>query len=107
MKSVEPKIMDTAYVDRELEKLFDSVQWGKNDQLMIKYRSRFLRQLAERKNPDSVPDKNGILSLGKKLEILCLYGDYKLVKVDRKPKVGQNGANNSDTKAIKEKVQDI
>lgn len=107
MKRVEPKIMDTAYVDRELEKLFDSVHWGKNDQLIIKYRSRFLRQRMERKNPDSVPDKNGILSLGKKLEILCLYGDYKLVKMDKKSKVGHNVANNSDNKDVKTKVQGI
>lgn len=107
MKKVEPKIMDMAYVDRELTKLFASPRYRHGDPLFGKYKSRFIRQQLDKRNPDSVPDKNGILSLGKKLEILCLYGDYKLVKYDRKGKVGQGVASNSDNMDVKTKVHGI
>lgn len=84
MKKVEPKLIDVTQIDKELEKLFSSIPYGKADAAIIKYKSRFNKQKLERNNPEYVPTKNNALSLGKKLEILCSYGDHRIVKVDRK-----------------------
>lgn len=101
-KNVQRRPIDEARVDKQLKRLFSSVRYGMADPLLVKYRSRFNKGLSERGKPIFFETKNNVLSLGKKLEILCLYGDYRLVKVDRKPKAGQNVVNNSDTKTIKQ-----
>lgn len=78
---IEPSLIDIEYLDRELTKLFESIHYGKADELVRKYRSRFAKEQHEKTNPDSVPTKNSIISVGKKLEILCAYGNFRIVKV--------------------------
>lgn len=100
-KKVEPRIMDVERIDRELSNLFKSIKFGSNDVLMIKYRSRFLKQQNGRQNPDMVINKYNTLSLAKKLEILCLYGGYTLVKLDRRANSRHSGISKSDNNAVK------
>lgn len=81
---INPRLIDIAYIDRELVNLFASVHWGKGDELLTKYKSRFIKEQELKKNPKSTRARNGILSVGKKLQILCTYGNHRIVKVDRR-----------------------
>lgn len=83
---IEPRLLDIKYLDRELTKLFASVRHGESDELFGKYKSRFAKEQRENNTPDSIrsKDSNSILSVGKKLEILCTYGNHIIVKIDRK-----------------------
>lgn len=85
-KKIEPRLLDIQYLDRELVNLFASVRHGEADELFGKYKSRFVKEQREKKDPDSIRSKgkDGMLSVGKKLEILCTYGDHVIVKMDRK-----------------------
>jgi len=83
---IEPRLLDIKYLDSELVNLFASVRHGESDELFGKYKSRFVKEQREKKDPDFVrpKGKDGILSVGKKLEILCTYGDHIIVKIEKK-----------------------
>lgn len=83
---IEPRLLDIEYLNRELLNLFASVRHGEADELFGKYKSRFVKEQKEKNNPNPVQskDSNSILSVGKKLEILCTYGNHVIVKIDRK-----------------------
>lgn len=83
-KSIEPRLIDIGYIDRELKKLFRSAPQRHGDPLFGKYKSRFFKQQAGRSNPMFEEDKNSMLSVGKKLEILCAYGGHRIVKDEKK-----------------------
>lgn len=81
---IEPRLIDIKYLDRELYRLFNSIPWGKGDDLFTKYRSRFLKEQRERDKPTFIETQNNTLSIAKKLEILCTYGNHRIVKIDKK-----------------------
>lgn len=81
---IEPRLIDIQYLDRELKRLFDSAPLRHGDPLFGKYKSRFLKQQNGMDKPMFQEDENSMLSVGKKLEILCMYGNHKIVKIDRK-----------------------
>lgn len=81
---IEPKLLDMSYLNQELNELFNSVSHGEGDELFTKYRSRFTKEQQEKNNPDFTKTTNNTISVGKKLEILCTYGNHKLIKVDRR-----------------------
>jgi len=100
-EKLEPRLIDVKYLDRELRKLFASVPHGKGDDLFIKHKSRFMRQQLERDNPDSDLGKNSTMSVAKKLEVLCMYGGFEIVKSDRIGQMSEFNERKSDNVAIK------
>lgn len=83
-KGISPRLIDIAIVDKELDLFFRSVGRQGCDPVLGKHKSRFYRQQKGMANPDFVPTKSETLSLGKKLEILLLYGRYGLVRPSSK-----------------------
>lgn len=77
------KPIDVEYIDHELEKFFRSLKRGVKDPLLTKYRSRFLRDREGRITFEAI-ERSDRLSLAKKLEILCKYADFELVKSKKK-----------------------
>lgn len=109
---MEPKILrptpvDVEYLDRELKKLFRSSPKVTGDPLFIKYKSRFIKSQYERNNDYFFPTKNNLLSTAKKLEILCTYGGYQLVKADKTDANRHNDMKKSNNKATKFNLQGI
>lgn len=100
-QKLEPRLIDVQYLDRELRKLFASVPHGVGDDIFIKHKGRFRRQQLERDNPDSDFGKSSTLSVAKKLEILCTYGDHRIVKMDRISPIDKGEREKSDNVALK------
>lgn len=100
-EKLEPRLIDVQYLDRELKKLFASVPHGRGDDMFIKHKSRFQRQQKLKDDPDSDMESNSILSIGKKLEILCMYGGHRIVKADRASHIKIDNAAKSDNVAHK------
>lgn len=106
-KNVQRRPIDEAQVDKHLKKLFSSMRYGAGDPLLIKYKSRFTKGQREKKAPVFFETKNNILSLGKKLEILLVYGNYRLVKSYNIIKIGHNVVHKSDGWKVKSEMHGI
>lgn len=77
--------IDIQYVDQELTKLFKSIERGDKNPTLNKHKERFFK---EKNNVVGFEERRSErLSLAKKLEILCTYGNHKLIKTtDTTPK---------------------
>lgn len=81
--------IDVEYLNKELKKLFSSFYRCTNP-IVIKQKSRFMSEFKNKKSSRYFNSRKTYpLSTAKKIEILCTYGGFKLVKSDKR----QSGTN--------------